>query len=91
MLRSVVFIATLLVADAITEYVGMVPVQSDSPIVKWAELKYELNMTSVDDVSFQFLDTAPEDVGAWFDLDLSTGGGDGAKLAARVFEDSMYM
>lgn len=60
------------------------------PLVKWTELKYYPNVSSVKEVSFKMLNATVPEVGAWFDLDLSVGGGDGVSLSAKVVHDKMY-
>ena len=41
-------------------------------------------------VRFELLNETEKGLGAWFDLDLSVGGGDGVALTAKVFHNELF-
>ena len=102
-LKPLLLALALAVTSATVEYVALVPVGSvggPSPaasVIKWAKLEYSSDATTVDDISVAVLDdaTAPAELGAWYDLDLSTVTGndkaDGAALTAKVLDDKLYV
>lgn len=48
----------------------------DGPkIVKWLQLDYEPTVSSAKDVKGQFVKSKPAELGHWFDLNLTKGGG----------------
>jgi len=81
---------------AITEYVALGPAglqtgpSISNPVLKWAELQYSADASSVGEVFFSLLNKTNSDVGAWFDLDLSKGGGKGLALTAKIHGDKLY-
>lgn len=81
---------------SVTEYVALGPVglqvgpHISNPILKWAELRYDESASSISEVYFEILNATTPEVGAWFDLDLSKGGGKGLGLTAKVHKDKLY-
>ena len=80
-----------LTSVAITEFVGLGPADGGPPphhppvneinrdraavIVKWLQLDYEPTASSAKEVKGKFVTSKPAELGHWFDLDLTKGGG----------------
>ena len=84
-------------ADAVKEFVAMVPAAADAhetkPTVEWVQLDYAADVSDAKDVRMAVVNDTDgsNEIGAWRHLDLSVGGGSGAMLSAKVVDDKMYV
>ena len=96
-LSVVALSAALAQAAKRTEYVGLAPAGlknqpgPGSPLIKWAALTYDGTETQASAVGWEMLTAAAPELGAWYNLDLSVGGGSGAALSAKTIGDKLYV
>ena len=79
----------------VVEYVAMAPGSGapgagSSPIVKWVKLEYPSDAKDVSEVAMSLATSPVPELGAWYDLDLSIGGGTGMALTGKVLGDKLY-
>ena len=73
-------------ADAVKEFVAMVPAAADAhetkPTVEWVQLDYAADVSDANDVRMAVVNDTDgsNEIGAWRHLDLSVGGGSGAMV-----------
>lgn len=78
--------ASFVASDTSSEYLAFVP---ETGIVTWQKVSYPSNYTATDasEVTFSDVTSAPDELGAWYDLDL----GGTPELTARVYGENFYV